>query len=631
MAKNTLWNDHIKKFLPHDLVRETNETELEITLTNGNTITLFGADDPDRLRGANWEFAVLDEFQDFKPSSWEYVIEPNLLATKGRTLKMGTPKGMKNILHEQYALDDPEYQAWHFTSYDSPIIDQNKLEAIRQRLIRSNKEDVWKQEYLAEFTTIAGLIYTIWDRQVHVKEMEIKEGAFGLAIDRGIDNPSAVGFYNIYQTNGDDRIYMFDEIYQTGLSSSELINLIKLKMGNKPFMYQVCDPSAKDFMVTANEMGLPIQPASREGAGESWVLDGIAQCKDLLAKSPIDGQPKFTISPRCKNFIEEIEGYIWDEQPDKELNAKDRPRKLNDHCFAGETSILTKAGYKPIKNIKKGEFVWSPFGWNEVYRSKMTGRKKVRFYGYFRSTPDHKILTSNGLVEVDKLRYSDKILVWEEQRPYTLMEFLIGAIRVQKDDLMHFIFGALLTKAKMARRDFYIEMFGNTTRVKFLIAIWFIILIAILGIITLGILSLSLLVNTLKGIIGVIGAVWKNILKKYEIRLKSGINRKKDICGTQDRQKKHGKKESLLLKLVQYVENHIKPITLLSPNSVILTAKQQPFVEEEVYNLATKFGCYFANGILVSNSVDQWRYFAVSYTKPINDNFVPEKKNWQIA
>lgn len=331
MAKNTLWNDHIIKFLPKELIKEKNETELKIKLHNDNTITLFGADDPDRLRGANWDFVVMDEFQDFKPSSWEYVIEPNLLATKGRSIFMGTPKGKKNILYEQYSIQDDDYESYHYTSYDSPIIDKLKLEAIRKRLINSGKEDVWKQEYMAEFTTLAGLIYTLWDRIIHIQNIPIADGAFGLSIDRGIENPSAVGFYYLYQKEGDDRIHMFDEIYQSGLSASELCNLIKLKMGNRQFTYKFCDPSAKDFLETAKEHNLYIQPASREGSGDSWVLDGISKCKDLLMKSPIDGKPKFSVSSNCTNFIEEIESYIWDEQPDEEINPKDKPRKLNDH------------------------------------------------------------------------------------------------------------------------------------------------------------------------------------------------------------------------------------------------------------------------------------------------------------
>lgn len=334
MAKNTLWKDHINKFLPYGLIKDKNETELSLTLNNGNLITLYGADDPDRLRGGNWDFDVLDEFQDFKPSSWEYVIEPNLLTTKGRTLFMGTPKGKRNILYEQYNIHDSIYEPWHFTSFDNPLNDKIKLEATRTRLINSGKENVWKQEYMAEFTVLAGIIYDNWNRETHLIELkDVGECVYGFSVDRGMESPSAVSFYQIYRREGESRFYLYDEIYKAGLSPQELTEQIKQKMGNRDFPYQFCDPSAKDFMATANENGLSIQPANKETGGKEtgWVINGIGKCKEWLAKSPLDGKPKITISPKCKNFVEEIESYIWEEEMDETPN--DRPRKLNDHLL----------------------------------------------------------------------------------------------------------------------------------------------------------------------------------------------------------------------------------------------------------------------------------------------------------
>ena len=334
MARNTLWLDHIRKFVPPEIIKDKNETDLRLIFPNGNMITLFGADDPERLRGLNIDFAVLDEFADIKPSTWEMIIEPNLLATKGRALFMGTPKGKRNQLYQLYNLEDSAYKSWHFTSYDSPLIDKNRLETIRQRLIAEGKEDVWKQEYLAMFTVLAGMIYDNWNRDIHVCEPEIKDCVYGLSIDRGMEAPSAVGFYKIYRKEGDTRIHLYDEIYRAGLTPDELIEMIKERIGGREFVYQFCDPSAKDFIAVANDRGLNIEPAKREIGGKetSWVREGISQCKSWLAKSPIDGQPKFTVSKRCKNFIEEIENYIWEENPNKEEGElKDRPRKLNDH------------------------------------------------------------------------------------------------------------------------------------------------------------------------------------------------------------------------------------------------------------------------------------------------------------
>jgi len=350
MARNTLWLDHIKKFIPDELLKDKHETDLRLTFRNGNMITLYGADDPDRLRGLNIGFAGIDEVADIKPTVWEMIIEPNLLATKGRALFVGTPKGKKNQMYELYNMQDSIYSCYHFTSYDNLMLDKAKLDAIRERLIRQGKEDVWKQEYMAMFTVLAGMIYDNWNRDIHIADPDIGECTYAFSVDRGMENPSAVGFYKIYRKEGEDRIHRYDEIYKAGLSPSELVSRIRQKMGTREFVYQYCDPSAKDFIAVAKDEGLNIDPAVRETGGKevSWVREGISKCKGWLAKSLIDGKPKFTVSKNCVYFIEEIEGYIWEERPDKdEAQLKDRPRKLNDHAV-DEWRYLIVSFQKPL-------------------------------------------------------------------------------------------------------------------------------------------------------------------------------------------------------------------------------------------------------------------------------------------
>jgi len=334
MSKNTMWLDHINKFVPPEMIKDKNETELRLTLFNGNTITLFGSDNPDRLRGLNINFAVLDEFADIKSSTWETIIEPNLLSTQGRALFTGTPKGKNNSFYHLYnlGLTDKNYKSWNYSSFDNPLIDKSLLENVQARLKAQGKDDVWQQEYMAKFTSLAGVIYKNWDRAIHIKHTDIPEDVtFALSVDRGIENPSSAGFYFIYQLHGDERIHRYDEIYSSNLSPSDLITRIKTKMGGRDFVYKFCDPSAKDFISYAVEQGLNIQPAVKQGT--DWVSFGISKCQEYLAKSPIDGLPKFTVSPNCKNFIEEVESYIWEEEPENDINSKEKPRKLNDHAL----------------------------------------------------------------------------------------------------------------------------------------------------------------------------------------------------------------------------------------------------------------------------------------------------------
>ena len=55
-------------------------------------IRLYGADNPDVLRGPYLDGVVLDEFADMKPEVWHEVIRPMLADRHGWATFIGTPK-----------------------------------------------------------------------------------------------------------------------------------------------------------------------------------------------------------------------------------------------------------------------------------------------------------------------------------------------------------------------------------------------------------------------------------------------------------------------------------------------------------------------------------------------------------
>lgn len=90
-AKDIAWL-YLKHFaLP--LQGEVNESELRVDLPNGARIRLYGADNPDRLRGMYLDGVVLDEYADMRPSVWGEIIRPMLADRKGWATFIGTPKG----------------------------------------------------------------------------------------------------------------------------------------------------------------------------------------------------------------------------------------------------------------------------------------------------------------------------------------------------------------------------------------------------------------------------------------------------------------------------------------------------------------------------------------------------------
>jgi hypothetical protein len=72
---------------------QVNEAELRVDYPNGGQVRLFGADNPDSLRGIHLDGVVIDEPAQIDPTLWEEVVSPALAARKGWAVFIGTPKG----------------------------------------------------------------------------------------------------------------------------------------------------------------------------------------------------------------------------------------------------------------------------------------------------------------------------------------------------------------------------------------------------------------------------------------------------------------------------------------------------------------------------------------------------------
>ena len=123
---------------------------LQIKLVNGATISLKGADRPETMRGVSLKFLVLDEYADMKPDVFEQILRPALADQKGCAMFIGTPMG-RNHFYELYKyaeLDDDEtYKAWHFTSYDNPLLDPGEIDVAK----KSMSSYAFRQEFMASF------------------------------------------------------------------------------------------------------------------------------------------------------------------------------------------------------------------------------------------------------------------------------------------------------------------------------------------------------------------------------------------------------------------------------------------------------------------------------------------------
>lgn len=146
-AKRLAW-DYLKRFASGIPGVRFHENELRADFENGARISLYGADNPDSLRGIYLDGAVLDEYADFRPEAFATVIRPALSDRQGFALFIGTPRGHDHF-HElfQKALARPDWYAESFPASRTNLLPASELESARQAMSPAQ----YKQEYECDF------------------------------------------------------------------------------------------------------------------------------------------------------------------------------------------------------------------------------------------------------------------------------------------------------------------------------------------------------------------------------------------------------------------------------------------------------------------------------------------------
>jgi len=146
MSRDIMWNTIFD--IAGDIIERSHVNNLEITLAGGNTIYLKGADRPDTLRGVSLKYLVLDEYAFCKPDVFDNILRPALADKQGHLLAIGTPEG-RNHFYDMYqgAAEWDGWEAFHYTSFDNPLVPKSEIEHARQTL----PSYAFHQEFMASF------------------------------------------------------------------------------------------------------------------------------------------------------------------------------------------------------------------------------------------------------------------------------------------------------------------------------------------------------------------------------------------------------------------------------------------------------------------------------------------------
>ncbi|MGQ9850812.1 MAG: terminase large subunit domain-containing protein [Aggregatilineaceae bacterium] len=129
-----------------------------IDLPGGGVIAVRSGHNPDALRGAGLDLAVLDEAAYLHPAVWSAAIRPALADRRGEALFLSTPRGRNwfwGLWMMGQRADQPHWKSWRFPTAANPLIDPAEIEDARALL----PERVFREEYLAEFLDDGGRVF----------------------------------------------------------------------------------------------------------------------------------------------------------------------------------------------------------------------------------------------------------------------------------------------------------------------------------------------------------------------------------------------------------------------------------------------------------------------------------------
>jgi hypothetical protein len=287
----------------------------------------------------------------------------------------------------------------------------------------------------------------------------------------------------------------------------------------------------------------------------------------------------------------------------------EEPEDSYNHCFVGDTLVLTSEGYKEIRYLTPSDFVLTSNGWKEVLYRFDNGVKETKQYSMqfdtfslsLRCTSNHKIKTTEGWKEIRHLKGTETLYLHK-----SLMEKSISYTK-ERDTIQEVVkdytgsCGSIIMEK--SQKDMKYTMLTETLRT--------------MTSKTSTSLDVAYTKDTLeKNDLEKTQNGQKNFTKKELKQLKNGINQKLAKNGISNRVNEHGLTESMKPNFAKNVENNIKQDTKESLNTAITTAKLRRIdvkesKEEKVYDLMVA-DCheYFANGVLVHNCLDPLRYVA---------------------
>ena len=320
------------------------ESPLEATyLPTGQKIFFRGLDDPLKITSITVEYGVL---------CWGWIEECYEITSENDfdTLDESIRGEMPPWLWKQWVLTFNPWNERHWIKkrfFDHPDsetlalttnytcnewLDQSDLQVFEN--MKKNNPRRYRVAGLGEWGIVDGLVYENWKERAFTLD-EVFELDTICGLDYGYTNDPTAFFIGFIDQKH-KKIYVWDEIYKTGMSNRKIFQEIQSAgYAKEGIIADSAEPKSNDELAG---YGLRITPAVK---GKDSIKHGVQYIQEY----------EIIIHPRCVNFITEISNYTWDK--DKFGNSMNIPiddfNHLMDAMRYAVERYSRRVYYNPVK------------------------------------------------------------------------------------------------------------------------------------------------------------------------------------------------------------------------------------------------------------------------------------------
>jgi phage terminase large subunit len=335
-GKAVAW-DYLKHYAAPIPGTVINESELRIDYPNGAQVRIYGADNPDSLRGIYLDGAVLDEYGLMGPTVFSEVIRPLLADRQGWALFIGTPNG-KNQFYD-IAKQAQREDGWFFAAYkasETVLIPDAELVDAR----RSMTADEYAQEFECSFeASVRGAVFA-QELQAIREEGRITRVPYDPLLlvdtswDLGRGDATAIWFTQTSPA-GEERFIDYYEV------SGQVLSVHIGAVRAKPYAYgrhiaphdiavhEYGDPYGRSRLEIAKSLQLSFEVAPRPPVKE----DAVNAARMLLRQAWFDEE-------KCAKGLEALQNYQW--RPETALPTS-APLPVHNWASHGADALMTRA------------------------------------------------------------------------------------------------------------------------------------------------------------------------------------------------------------------------------------------------------------------------------------------------